>query len=80
MTIYNWEKYDSQDEILDLTAGVAMRRPLFGSDTERGDVGWELMDGRRVERREPDGSQGCDTCGYGADRGCWFIGTPEKGA
>ena len=76
--MYDWVEINSQDEVMNLTEGVAMRRPLFGSDTQMGDMGWELMDGRRVERREPNGSTGCDTCGYGADEGSWYIGTPSK--
>ncbi len=74
---YTWKEYRSQDEVMELTKDVAMRRPLFGSDVERGDMGWELMDGRRVERREPNGNTGCSTCGYGADEGSWYIGVPD---
>ena len=72
-----WEQLDSQQRVLNRTEGVGIAKILFGGALTHGDVGWELVDGRKVEYEKNKGG-GCDTCGYGARGDVWHLGTPEQ--
>jgi hypothetical protein len=76
MTGYTEREYDSQQEVLDLTEGVAIRKILTDTWYDVYDVAWELEDGRIVAFTVGRGG-GCETCGYGADENHWYILTPK---
>lgn len=77
MTTYTWQECYSQSEALDLTEGVSIVKILTGGELDKGDLGWLLGDGRRVEFHYGRGG-GCETCGWGGDETMWFVGTPNE--
>jgi len=75
-TDYVWEEFDNQQDVLDRTQGVGIQAILVAGELIQGDVGWLMLDGRRVEYHKSSGG-GCPTCGWGSDDHSWYLATPK---